>query len=965
VVDRLVETVVLGYEFMQQHQVCIDIRRQCMYFGTDDRSTVFFKTGSSNTTGDNRLQSLRKGLTSITAPASPLAERAEKNFPEELRPKIHRLLDEFKSLFDMEDTSTTTTTTKHHIRLKDATPFRLRPYRYSDEKKKIIQEQVEKMLVSGVIEPSTSEYASPVVIVKKKDGQPRFCVDYRRLNAATRDEAAPLPIIQEMLRDLGQAKVFTSLDLKSGYWQVPLSDESKEYTAFTTPDGGLYQFRVMPFGLKGAPPTFQRLMSQEVLTGHLRNFTMVYLDDIIVYSTNHEEHIKHLQLVFERLQIHGLRCAPEKCHLGEREIVYLGHVVSTQGNQPQQLHLRQIQEAPTPKDRRSLRSFLGLCNWLRDYVPRFADIAYPLTDLLSAKKPWRWGPTEEEAFRSVKKVLAQPLMLHRPNPKLPYVLQTDASGTGMAAVLYQEDGGRRRIISYSSARFNPTEMKYHSNEQECLAVVWAIRRYRPYIEDKPFLLRTDNKALTWLQTTKNERAKLLRWALELQSYQFTIEHCPGKENQLPDMLSRDPNARESHEEDVEDVERLLPRACPAALHTLAEEVRRAQVEDGEVTAKVVEALRDPAKSAESWVQRFRYGYFEEDGQLFYGPERKLFVPTDVRQRVLFSYHDEALAGHPGAEETERSIAQHFHWPKLQESVRRYVRRCLLCAQYKCGSSQPAAPQKPRQPKRPFEAIACDLMGPYPRTPSGNRFILVVTDLFSRWVEGFAIPTSTTSVIVRLLEEEVFTRQGYPGAIITDNGSQFTSRRWTRACRHWQTRTWTTAPYTPRENPTERRNQELKKALRFRLVGRGQNTWDSELSTALFSVRRRRNAATGMSPSQLLYGRDLAYPGAWDAPGDNEPLTPASEPLIEAQRHQELYIQRRFRDEDAAIVTFQPGDLVMLRVPAVTPFRPFNCKWTGPHQVIRRIGQSHVYVVKIGEARAKHHVDRLRAAPPSV
>jgi hypothetical protein len=249
VVKRLVETVVLGHEFMQQHQVWIDTRRQCMYFSTDDRSTVFFKTGSANTTGGNRLQSLRKELTSITAPASPLAERAEKNFPEGLRPKVHRLLDEFKSLFDMEDTSTTTT--KHHIRLKDATPFRLRPYRYSDVKKKIIQEQVEKMLVSDVIEPSTSEYASRVVIVKKKDGQPRFCVDYRRLNAA-----APLPIIQQMLRDLAQAKVFSSLDLKSGYWQVLLSNESKEYTAFTTPDGGLYQFRVMPFGLKGTRQRF-------------------------------------------------------------------------------------------------------------------------------------------------------------------------------------------------------------------------------------------------------------------------------------------------------------------------------------------------------------------------------------------------------------------------------------------------------------------------------------------------------------------------------------------------------------------------------------------------------------------------------------------------------------------------------------------------------------------------------------
>jgi hypothetical protein len=205
--------------------VDLENKKTIIFFVTEfaqSRSTVFFKTGSANTTGGNRLQSLRKELTSITAPASPLAERAEKNFPEELRPKVHQLLDEFKSLFDMEDTSTTTTTTKHHIRLKDATPFQSRPYRYSDVKKKIIQEQVEKMLVSGVIEPSTSEYASPVVIVKKKDGQPRFCVDYHRLNAATRDEAAPLPIIQEMLRDLGQAKVFSSLDLKSGYWQVPL-----------------------------------------------------------------------------------------------------------------------------------------------------------------------------------------------------------------------------------------------------------------------------------------------------------------------------------------------------------------------------------------------------------------------------------------------------------------------------------------------------------------------------------------------------------------------------------------------------------------------------------------------------------------------------------------------------------------------------------------------------------------------
>jgi hypothetical protein len=390
--------------------------------------------------------------------------------------------------------------------------------------------------------------------VKKKDGRPRFCVDYRRLNTITMDEAASLPIIQETLRDLGQAKVFTSLDLTSGYWQVPLSEESKQYTAFSTPDGGLYQFRVMPFGLKGAPSTFQRLMCQEVFSGHLRKFAMVYLDDIIIYSQSHDEHLKHLRLVLERLQIHGLCCAPQKCHLGAKKINYLGHVVTDQGNYPQEHHLRPIQNAAPPKDRRSLRSFLGLCNWLRDYVPNFADLAYQLTDLLAQKKPYRWGTPEQEAFESVNGALSASLMLHRPDPNKTFVLQIDASGIGMAAALYQEDGADRRVISYSSASFNPTERRYHSNEQECLAVVWAIRRYRPYLEDKQFTLRTDNKALVWLQQKKDQCAKLTRWAIELQGYQCTIQHCPGRENQLADILSRDPEKRLPQDEDLSDTD---------------------------------------------------------------------------------------------------------------------------------------------------------------------------------------------------------------------------------------------------------------------------------------------------------------------------------------------------------------------------------------------------------------------------
>jgi hypothetical protein len=447
-------------------------------------------------------------------------------------------------------------------------------YRYSNEKKTTIYQQIEKMLEDRIIEPSTSEFASPIVVVKKKDGQPRFCVDYRRLNSQTVDEATPLPRIQETLRDLGQAMVFTTFDLRSGYWQVAMEEASKKYTAFSTPDGALFQFQVMPFGLKGAPATFQRLTTQEVLPGYLRSFTLVYLDDIIIYSPDYNTHLAHLRLVFERLAIHGLRCAPRKCNLGKRELEYLGHVVGPYGNRPQECHLHQIATAEPPTDRKRLRSFLGTCSWLREYVSRFAEIAQPLTDLLGNQKKWKWGPAENDAFLAIKRALAAPLPLHRPDPTRPYVLQTDASSIGMAAVLYQEVDQQRHVIAYASSRFNATEQKYHSNEQECLALVWGIRKYRPYLEDRRFLVRTDNKALTWPQSAKDGKAKLTRWALELQQYNFGPEHCPGKENELPDFLSRNPEAQEPNDPlDADDTERLLsperradslrPTACPA------------------------------------------------------------------------------------------------------------------------------------------------------------------------------------------------------------------------------------------------------------------------------------------------------------------------------------------------------------------------------------------------------------------
>ncbi|KYB28566.1 Retrovirus-related Pol polyprotein from transposon 17.6-like protein [Tribolium castaneum] len=553
VVDQLAEEAILGYSFLHQQEAIIDTRRRCLYIGKEHaRKTVFFQ------------HQAKEAPSGIPRPILKL-EEIEHGFPATHKHALAKVLQEFASVFDEEARPTTTPSTCHRIRLKTPQSFRIPPYRYSDQKKAVIYDQLELMLRDGIIEPSTSEFSSPIVVVKKKDGQPRFCIDYRKLNTQTVDEASALPRIDDTLRDLGQAKVFSTLDLRSGYWQIPMEDESRRYTAFTTPDGALYQFCVMPFGLKGAPGTFQRLMTQEVLPGYLHKFALVYLDDIVVFSNDYQSHLQHLRLILERLTIHGLRCNPGKCHFGLQELDYLGHHVGRDGNCPQQSHLEEVQAATRPRDRKTLRSFLGTCNWLRDYVPRFAEIAHPLTDLLSNKGKWKWGTKEEAAFEGLKSALAKPRFLYRPNPNLPFTLQTDASGIGMAAVLYQEDGTNRRVIAYASAKFSPTEQRYHVNEQECLALIWATRTFRPYLEDRKFKIRTDSRVLTWLQTTQNERAKLARWALELQHYNFELEHCPGRDNELPDFLSRNPSGPPISID--EDIERLTPpdRMRPAPL----------------------------------------------------------------------------------------------------------------------------------------------------------------------------------------------------------------------------------------------------------------------------------------------------------------------------------------------------------------------------------------------------------------
>ncbi|XP_036001527.1 alpha-1,3-mannosyl-glycoprotein 2-beta-N-acetylglucosaminyltransferase b isoform X1 [Fundulus heteroclitus] len=408
-----------------------------------------------------------------------------------------------------------TTLIEHAIRLKEKQPIRQRPYRVPQQLVGQLRDEVETMLTSGIIEPSNSEWCSPVVIVCKKDGSLRICNDFRKLNAVSEFDAYPMPRVDELLERIGKAKFITTLDLCKGYWQVPLEPSSRQYTAFRTPSG-LFQFTVMPFGLHGPPATFQWLMDK-VLRGS-EDYSAAYLDDVIIYSNSWEEHVSHLARVLEKIGEAGLTLNILKCVWAQQETRYLGYHLGRGKVRPQMDKIEAIQKCPRPRTKKEVRSFLGLAGWYRRFVPHFATLASPLTSLTAKdqKNPVVWSKECEASFNTLKAHLCSSPVLRSPDFSKKFLVQVDASTFGLGAVLAQGDPGEEQPILYLSRKLLPQEVRYSVVEKEGLAIKWALESLKYYLLGREFDLETDHRALTWINTMKDHNHRLTRWYLSLQ-----------------------------------------------------------------------------------------------------------------------------------------------------------------------------------------------------------------------------------------------------------------------------------------------------------------------------------------------------------------------------------------------------------------------------------------------------------------
>jgi hypothetical protein len=590
-----------------------------------------------------------------------------------------QMMDSFAHLFPSPDQPLgRTESVTHSIYTGDAVPVRGKPYRMGPHQQSIVRDQLDTMLDHGVIEPSNSPWASPIVLVRKKSGDFRFCVDYRHLNALTVKDKYPLPRIDETLESLRGATIFSTIDLRSGYWQVPVTEADKPKTAFTT-KFGLFQFNVLPFGLCNAPSTFQRLMDL-VLVG--LNFTcaLVYLDDIIIFSRTPRQHIENTRSVLQALDDAGLVCNLNKCLFCAIELTYLGHLVTPEGIRPHPDNVQKILSAPIPTNTDGVRRFLGLVGYYRRFVRGFGTLAAPLIQLLQKDIEFYWSNEQQQAFDALVQRVTQAPVLAYPDFSQNFTLHTDASTYAMGAVLTQPDvDGHWHPIAYASKSFSKQEQAYTVTERECLAIVWAVEHFRPYLFGRPYTVYTDHKALVWLFSTEHTNPRLLRWTLKLQAEAMTVKHRAGVANADADYLSRIQvvapvhhhplTQKEKYDTVLAQQQRADPELSPLIIYLITR-----QFVEGPYTRKQLRALVDLMMLVEGIL------YYVDDTQ--HDCRLRLVVPRCRREEVLFNAHDAPFAGHLGFAKTVKRLKHLYWWPTINKDTYEYVRSCEVCQRTK-------------------------------------------------------------------------------------------------------------------------------------------------------------------------------------------------------------------------------------------------------------------------------------------
>ena len=997
---------------------------------------------------------------------------------------IAGLLHDFQCVFSKDENDLGYThLVEHEIDTGDAKPVKVPPRRmplaFAGEDLNAIQ----KLQAQGTIRPSSSPWAAPLVLVRKREGSVRPCVDFRALNSRTKKDAFPIPKTQDCLDALEGASLFSTLDITSAYNQIPVRAEDIAKTAFVS-KYGLFEFTTMPFGLCNAPATFQRLM-EVALSGLQWTSCLIYLDDVLIFGRSFDEHMARLRLVLQRIADANLKFKPKKCHFLEGKVVFLGHVVSKEGLLPNPDNIKKLVDWPVPETVTQVRALLGLGNYYRRFVKGFSQIAQPLTDLTKKGKTFIWDDGCQTAFERLKQALISPDIMAFPSETGQFILDTDASDRAIGAVLSQVHNDEERVIAYGSHVLNRAERNYCVTDRELLAVKHFILHYKHYLLGRKFLVRSDHQALRWLFSLKEPKSRIASWIELLSAFDFEVEYRAGRKHGNDDALSRCHNPRDCSCE--LETESLKCGPCPKCdkrsveMHSnwqdSHETLRTARTNTayqhfglGRITwiltllwvglmflcslpsvsgsntmgFQTLNTLRrsqhlsrgsqNPVELSSKWHavgngKRIRSLQssdpdlspileWKKSGSRPYGPVvcgsspatrhywnlwdslvmqdgilmreftkkdcitkyLQLLVPAEMRKEVLYQMHNTLISGHLGRKKTREKVLQHYYWFGVRDDVNNWVRNCDTCASVKSPTQKLKAPMGSMPVGAPLDRLETDLMGPLPLTPRGNRFILVVTDYFTKWVEIFAVPDQSAITCAEIILNEVIARFGCCYDLHSDQGRNFESRIFAELCRLLEIRKTRTSPGNPKCNgQTERFNKTLIRMIKAYLKGQ-QTDWDRNLGCLAAAYRSSQHESTGMTPNLLMLGREVRLPAEiMFGSGTNhvgEEITSYGQYVDQlrermqkahalAREHLAAAAKRRKRDHDFKLHMhrYEAGDLAWYLTNknqlATSPKlrRPYE----GPYLVLHRISDLD-YIIQFNSEGKKQLVNHDRLKP---
>ena len=797
-----------------------------------------------------------------SSPAGSIPIKAEEQNnekePAEWTEARRQLLHEYRDVFptDLPAGLPPTRSVDHRIELKPGSAPTNRPtHRMSPTEQDEVKKQIDQLAESGFIRPSKSPFGAPLLLVKKKDGTMRMCIDYRALNDITIKNSYPLPRIDELFDRLQGAKIFTKIDLRNGYHQIRIYSADVEKTAFRSRYGH-FEFLVLPFGLTNAPATFMQLM-HDIFRPLLDRSVLVFIDDILVYSNNIEDHLRHVREVLELLRKNQLYAKASKCELFKSRVEFLGHVIDDSGLHMMEDKVDAILKWPPLKSVSEVQSFIGLVGYYRKFIRMFSEIAAPLTQLTQKEKSFEWTPTQQQAFDALKKKVSEHPVLILPDPRLPYLVTTDASGFAVGATLSQDQGKGNQPIAFLSKKMLPAELNYPPHEQELLAIIVALKTWRHYLLGTKFNVATDHRSLIYLQTQPHLSTRQTRWLEFLQQFDFKTEYKEGRTNVVADGLSRRPDHKSAPS--VPSTVSAVSSSSIDVGANLREAIMQSYAADKECSELIAmasgpDSVTSTRSDSRVWLQ----------GGLLVNDSNRVVIPSSaasVKAMIFHECHDAPLGGHSGAAKTIERIGRRFSWKNMNEEIRSYVTTCLLCQMNKPSQQLPMGLLQPLPcPDKPWHTVSMDFIVGLPKTREGHDSTIVVIDKLTKW--AIYIPTLATDdapTVARHFFHHVVRHHGVPSVIISDRDAKFTSIFWKSLWGQLGTRLHMSTAFHPEtDGQTERQNRTLEEALRA-YVNYKQNDWDEHLVSLELAYNCSVQRSTGFSPYYLNYGYDPHLP----------------------------------------------------------------------------------------------------------